>query len=74
MNIADALKQTNIRIIYANRWLVWDVPRGAWIVYDDGPKNDRRKTRAVVTTINEEEAVKYLLYKDDEWRQHKEQL
>jgi len=69
MNIADALKRTNIRITYANRWLVWDVPQDAWIVFDSGPKNAGRKTQAVVTTRDEEEAVGYLLYKDDEWRQ-----
>lgn len=68
MNIAEALKQTNIRTIYTNRWLVWDVPQDAWIVYDDGPKGGPQKTRAAIVTKDEEEAVKYLLYKDDEWR------
>ena len=63
MGIIEALKQTKIRITYANRWLVWDRTLEAWVVY--GREYAQKNTRTIVTTRNEEKAVKHLLYQEE---------
>lgn len=63
MNIIEALKSRNVRIDNMRRWLVWDETLEAWVVY--GQEYAQKKARIIVTTRNEEKAVKYLLYQEE---------
>jgi len=63
MNIIEALKKENIRINNVNRWLVWDETLEAWVVH--GQEYAQKGARIIVTTWNEEKAVKYLLYQEE---------
>ena len=62
MDIIEALKANEIRIGQVNRWLVWDKLENAWVVR--GREYRQRTTRIVVTTGDENLAIKYLLYKE----------
>ena len=64
MTLMEVLKSgkwyLNLRIANGKRWMVWD--DGVWIVY--GPEITQRRNGILISTKDEELAVRYLLYKD----------
>lgn len=57
MKITEALKRENIRISAGTRWLVWG--DDAWEVYSRG--YNKRVSKLVMITEDEDKAVRYLL-------------
>lgn len=66
--IADLLKSDviNARVSCGSRWLVWDSDAWCWIVYER--RYGARKTRILVETRNEAEAVRVLAEDESEGR------
>lgn len=72
MEVLKGGRWRDLRVVNGDRWMIWDdmidkdqtVTKGAWIVYDYNYERD--KTQIIITTGDEELAVKYLLYKEDE--------
>lgn len=59
MRIAEFLRNSDARVSYGNRWLVWD---DGWIVYERLPY--KKITTEVIATLIEEHAVAALLGKE----------
>jgi len=57
MKIVEALKSQNIRISAGTRWLVWG--DDAWEVSSRG--YNKRTSKLIIITEDEEKAVRYLL-------------
>jgi len=56
MRIAECLRNSDARVSYGNRWLVWD---GGYVVYERLP--NKKKTTEVISTLIEENAVAALM-------------
>lgn len=66
MNITAVIKSgwhRDLRISNGNRWLIWDELEDAWIVNE---KEYRKHVQRLITTKDEAEAIKYLLYEDED--------
>ena len=66
MNIIEAMKSgwhRDLRISNGNRWLIWDELENAWIV---NGKEYKKRIQRLIVTEDEAEAVKYLLYQENE--------
>jgi hypothetical protein len=63
MTIIEMLQNLEIsgRVSVSPRWLVWDVLNG-WVVYER--KAYERKTKVIIQTYDEHEAVKCLVNGD----------
>jgi len=56
MRIAECLRNSDARVSYGDRWIVWD---DCWIVYERLPY--KKKTTEVISTLIEEHAVAALM-------------
>lgn len=62
MKIAEALRRQGVRVSNRNRWLVRD---GTWwIVY--GREKGQKETQTIIDTDDENLAVDYLLYREED--------
>ncbi|KKM63852.1 hypothetical protein LCGC14_1507320 [marine sediment metagenome] len=60
MNIAEWLKENDGRVIYRNRWLLYDYLE--WVVYER--KYGKKITTVICQTPSEEEAVECLMVRE----------
>lgn len=59
MRISEFIRNSDARVSYGNRWLVWD---DGWIVYERLPY--KKRTTEILVTLIEEHAVAALLGKE----------
>lgn len=64
MNITEALKGQEAHLDNRRRRLLWSLNNEAWIVY--GQEYGEKYARVVVITEDEEIAIQYLLYEEED--------
>lgn len=66
MTVIDFLKKgISTRISFMDRWMFWKDEENKWYVMER--KSYQKKTRTIITTISEEEAVKKLIEGSEEY-------
>ena len=63
MDFIDVLKKEDIRLVYNNRWLVFDNFSQRWVVYER--KYYSKKTTKLAETCDHEVAI-YVLIEEEE--------
>lgn len=69
MTIIECLKkEIGVRVASGSRWLVWNETCEMWIVYEHKYRGRGGHEICAVSDDLEEEAVKYLMGEETEWK------